>query len=59
MRTIPAVVRIGWYREVKVKSAESGVTRSVLGARSRLVEIRRDLENQTPSMLKEYGLQFS
>ncbi|RWB65710.1 IS110 family transposase, partial [Mesorhizobium sp.] len=30
----------------------------MLVARSRLVEIRRDLENQTRSMLKEYGLQF-
>ena len=30
----------------------------MLVARSRLVSIRRDLENQVRSMLKEYGLQF-
>ncbi|MCZ8043701.1 MAG: transposase [Beijerinckiaceae bacterium] len=40
------LVRVGWYREVKVKSPESQATRSLLVARSRLVAIRRDLENQ-------------
>ncbi len=58
-RGLAELVCVGWYREVKVKSAESQATRSMLVARSRLVEIRRDLENQTRSMLKEYGLQFS
>ncbi|MGO4642510.1 IS110 family transposase [Mesorhizobium sp. 2RAF45] len=58
-RGLAELVRVGWYREVKVKSAESQATRSMLVARSRLVDIRRDLENQTRSMLKEYGLQFS
>lgn len=58
-RGLAELVHVGWYREVKVKSAESQATRSMLVARSRLVEIRRDLENQTRSMLKEYGLQFS
>lgn len=51
-RGLAELVRVGWYREVKVKSAESQATRSMLVARSRLVEIRRDLENQTRSMLK-------
>ncbi|MDX8521751.1 hypothetical protein RFN30_26345 [Mesorhizobium sp. VK23D] len=55
----PSWFASGWYREVKVKSAQSQATRSMLVARSRFVEIRRDLENQTWSMLKEYGLQFS
>lgn len=58
-RGLAELVRVGWYREVKVKSAESQAARSMLVARSRLIEIRRDLENQTRSMLKEYGLQFS
>ena len=57
-RGLAELVRVGWYREVKVKSAESQATRSVLVARSRLVAIRRDLENQVRAMLKEYGLQF-
>jgi transposase len=49
-RGLAELVRIGWYREVKVKSIES---------RARLVAIRRDVENQVRSRLKEYGLQFS
>nr|WP_245266835.1 IS110 family transposase [Mesorhizobium sp. LNHC252B00] len=58
-RGLAELVRVGWYREVKVKSTESQATRSLLVARSRLIAIRRDLENQVRSMLKEYGLQFS
>jgi len=52
------LVRVGWYREVKVKSEESQRVRAMLVARSRLVAIRRDIENQVRSMIKEYGLLF-
>ncbi len=52
------LVRVGWYREVKVKSEESEKVRAILVARSRLVSIRRDIENQVRSMIKEYGLLF-
>ena len=52
------LVRVGWYREVKVKSEESQRIRAMLVARSRLVAIRRDIENQVRSMIKEYGLVF-
>ncbi len=52
------LVRIGWYREVAVKSEASQQVRSMLIARSRLVTMRRDLENQVRSMLKECGLIF-
>jgi len=51
-------VRVGWYREVKVKSKESQKIRAILVARSRLVAIRRDIENQVRSLIKEYGLLF-
>jgi transposase len=43
---------------VRVKSDDSQAVRSLLVARSRLVSIRRDLENQVRSMLKEIGLLF-
>ena len=46
------------YREVKVKSQESQAARSLLAARSRLVMIRKDLQNQIRSMLAEIGLRF-
>ncbi len=57
-RGLAELVRVGWYREVKVKSEESQKIRSILIARSRLVGIRRDIENQVRSMIKEYGLLF-
>jgi transposase len=58
-RGLAELIRIGWHREVAVKSEESQKTRAILIARSRLVSIRRDIENQVRSMLKEYGLLFS
>ncbi|MFC3059024.1 IS110 family transposase [Paenirhodobacter populi] len=57
-RGLAELVRIGWCREVAVKSAASQQVRSLLVARSRLVAVRCDLENQVRSMLKEYGLIF-
>ena len=52
-RGLAELVRIGWYREVAVKSEASQQVRSLLIARARLVSMRRDLENQMRSMLKE------
>lgn len=57
-RGLAELIRVGWYREVRVKSDESQTVRSLLVARSRLVSIRRDLENQVRSLLKEVGLLF-
>lgn len=58
-RGLVELVRIGWYREVAVKSEASQQVRSLLVARSRLITMRRDLENHVRSMLKECGLLFS
>ena len=57
-RGLADLIRVGWYREVQVKSDDSQAVRSLLVARSRLVSIRRDLENQVRSLLKEIGLLF-
>jgi transposase len=57
-RGLAELIRVGWYREVKVKSEESQRVRAILVARSRLVAIRRDIENQVRSIIKEYGLLF-
>jgi transposase len=57
-RGLADLVRVGWYREVKVKSEESQRIRTILVARSRLVGIRRDIENQVRSIAKECGLLF-
>ncbi|MCK1498290.1 transposase, partial [Bradyrhizobium sp. 188] len=57
-RGLAELVRVGWYREVKVKSEESQKIRAILVARSRLVSMRRDIENQIRSLIKESGLLF-
>jgi transposase len=57
-RGLAELIRVGWYREVRVKSDNSQAIRSLLIARSRLVSIRRDLENQVRTLLKEIGLLF-
>jgi len=46
---------MGWYREAKVKSMESRQIRALLAARSKLVDLRRDLENQMRGLLKSLG----
>lgn len=58
-RGLAELVRVGWYREVKVKSEESQRIRAILVARSRVVAIRRDIENQVRSIIKEYGVFFA
>jgi len=40
------LVRSGWYREVRVKSREAMLTRSLLGARTQLLGIVTELSNQ-------------
>ncbi|MGY3079492.1 transposase [Bradyrhizobium sp. LM6.10] len=57
-RGLAELVRVGWYREVKIKSEESQQVRAILVARSRLVSMRRDIENQVRSLIKECGLLF-
>lgn len=57
-RGLAELIRVGWYREVRVKSGACQATRSLLVARARLVSIRRDLENQVRGLLKEIGLLF-
>ncbi|WP_249148672.1 transposase [Bradyrhizobium jicamae] len=57
-RGLAELVRVGWYREVKVKSTESQKIRAILVARSRLVTIRRDIENQIRSLIKVQQLRL-
>lgn len=57
-RGLAELVRVGWYREVKVKSEESQKIRAILVARSRLVSMRRDIANPVRSLIKECGLLF-
>ncbi len=58
LEALAELVRVGWYREVKIKSEESQKVRAILVARYRLVSMRRDIENQVRSLIKECGCFF-
>jgi transposase len=55
-RGLAELARMGWYREAKVKSMESREVRALLTARSKLVDIRRDIENQMRGLLKSLDI---
>jgi transposase len=46
---------MGWYREARVKSMESRCIRALLIARAKLVDLKRDIENQMRGLLKSLG----
>lgn len=52
------IVRTGWCKSVHVKSAASHEARALLAARSQLVQIRCDLENEIRGVLRTFGILF-
>lgn len=50
------MARMGLYREAAVKGAENWKTRSMLAARTKLVNLRRDLDNQMRGLCKGLGI---
>jgi transposase len=50
------IVRMGWYREVGVKSLDSHATRTMIGVRSQLVGMRTNITNQIRGTLKIFGI---
>lgn len=50
------ITRTGWYREVKVKSLESHLMRSLIGSRKLLVDMRVRIINNLRGTLKTFGL---
>lgn len=50
------IARMGWYREAAAKEAESWKNRSMLAARTKLVNLRRDLDNQMRGLCKGLGI---
>ena len=50
------MVRMGWYREVKVKTLSAHEQRGLLMARQRLIVVRRQIEGQVRGLLKTFGL---
>jgi len=50
------LVRSGWYREVRVKSREAMLVRTLIGARTQLLGIVTELSNQIRGLMKTFGL---
>jgi transposase len=52
------VVRIGWFKQVQIKTRASYEVRSLLAARDALVQIRVKLENEIRGLLRTFGVLF-
>jgi|JI8StandDraft_1071087.scaffolds.fasta_scaffold97333_2 transposase len=50
------LMRMGWYREVKVKQLSAHVDSALLASRALIVSQRCDLENQIRGLMKNFGL---
>lgn len=50
------LAEVGFYREVRVKKFDSMLTRTLVGARQRLITISTELSNQIRGLMKTFGL---
>ena len=50
------LAEVGFFREVRVKGFDSMLTRTLVGARTRLVRITTELSNQIRGVMKTFGL---
>jgi transposase len=50
------LAEVGFYREVRVKSFDSMLTRTLVAARTKLVRITIELSNQIRGLMKTFGL---
>jgi transposase len=55
-RGLADLVRIGWYREARVRSLDAQLIRSLLLSRQQLLQSRRAIENQMRGALKTLGV---
>ena len=51
-RGLAEMVRMGWYREVQVKSLAAHERMALLGVRRRLVDMRVEIDGQIRGILK-------
>ncbi|MEP3330383.1 IS110 family transposase [Sedimentitalea sp.] len=50
------LAEVGFYREVRVKGFDSMLARTLVAARTKLVQIATDLSNQIRGLMKTFGL---
>lgn len=55
-RCLAELMRLGWYREVEVKTLDSHTVRAMLGVRYQLIGMRTNIINQMRGILKTYGI---
>ena len=53
------LARTGWYTEVHVRSDDSDRLRTLIGARERLIRLRKDLEGNVRGVLKTFGIRMT
>lgn len=53
------LARTGWYTPVHVRSEAADRLRTLIGARERLVRLRRDLEGHIRGVLKTFGIRMT
>jgi transposase len=55
-RGLAELVRMGWYREARVRSIDAQYIRALLQSRQQLLQARRNIENQMRGTLKALGV---
>ena len=55
-RGLAEMVRVGWFKEVQIKSLGAHERMALLGVRRRLVDIRVEIDGQIRGILKTFGL---
>ncbi len=53
------LARTGWYTPVRVRSEEADRLRTLIGARERLIRLRKDLEGHVRGILKTFGIRMT
>lgn len=53
------LARTGWYNPVHVRTEDADRLRALIGARGRLVRLRKDLEGHVRGMLKTFGIRMT
>ncbi len=57
-RALAEMLASGWYTNVHVKSQESHRMKALLGARDRLVRVKRELYGQVRGLFKPFGIKI-
>lgn len=52
------LARTGWFTPVHIRSEEADRLRSLVGARERLIRLRKDLEGHIRGVLKTFGIRM-